>query len=46
MSIHKKTTQSQKDLLDKLYLYKYVKNSNGVFEYNDMKNVCDFNFLC
>ena len=36
-------TEPQKQLLEKLYLYKYVKNTTGVFKYDDMKSICDFN---
>ena len=38
----KKLTSTQKGLLKKLYLYKYVKNSTGVFKYDDIKAVCEF----
>lgn len=39
----KKLTLSQKELLEKIYLYKYVKNTTGVFKYDDMKAICEFN---
>ena len=38
----RKLTDPQKKLLELLKLYKYVKNSDGVFQYDHMKNICDF----
>ena len=38
----KTLTEPQKILLEKIKLYKYVKNSTGIFLYDDMKAVCDF----
>lgn len=38
----KTLTQPQRTLLDKILLYKYVKNNTGIFTYDDMKNICDF----
>ena len=38
----KPLTETQKELLEKIKLYKYVKNNNGVFSYDDMKKICDF----
>jgi hypothetical protein len=35
-------TQSQRILIEKINLYKYIKNSNGIFSYDDMKKICDF----
>ena len=35
-------TDAQKTLLEKIVLYKYVKNNTGVFLYDDMKNICEF----
>ena len=37
-----KLTESQKNLLEKINLYKYVKNSTGIFQYDNMKAVCEF----
>jgi len=38
----KKITETQKELLKKIQLYKYIKNNNGIFNYNDMKQICNF----
>jgi hypothetical protein len=38
----KTLTQPQKTLLEKIKMYKYVKNSTGIFSYDDMKQICDF----
>jgi len=38
----KSITPKQQELLEKIKLYKYVKNSNGIFTYDDMKKICDF----
>ena len=35
-------TKPQKILIEKINLYKYIKNNNGIFSYDDMKTICDF----
>ena len=40
--IIKQLTEPQKTLFDKILLFKYVKNSSGIFEYDDMKKMCCF----
>jgi hypothetical protein len=35
-------TESQKTLLEKIKLYKYVGNYTGIFKYDDMKKLCEF----
>jgi hypothetical protein len=37
-----KLTESQKILLEKIKLYKYIKNNNGIFKYDDMKKMCNY----
>ena len=41
-NIMEKLTGPQETLLEKINLYKYIKNNTGVFTYNDMKTICDF----
>jgi hypothetical protein len=38
----KKLTEPQETLLEKINLYKYIKNNTGIFSYDDMKKICDF----
>jgi hypothetical protein len=42
MNYIKNLTDPQKQLLNKIMLYKYVKNNTGIFLYEDMKNICEF----
>tara|TARA_R110000823_G_scaffold89449_1_gene198346 strand:+ start:9417 stop:9629 length:213 start_codon:yes stop_codon:yes gene_type:complete len=38
----RKLTPTQKELLEKLNLYKYVKNTTGSFERDHIKALCEF----
>ena len=38
----KNLSENQKILLEKLKLYKFIKNSTGIFTFDDMKNICEF----
>jgi len=38
----KNLTVAQNQLLEKIKLYKYVKNSTGIFAYDDIKTLCEF----
>jgi hypothetical protein len=38
----KKITETQKELLKKIQLYKYIKNNTGIFGYDEMKQICNF----
>ena len=40
--MRKKLTDTQKQLLKKIELYKYIKNNNGIFSFDNMKQICNF----